>query len=208
MELLRPFLSANSDFFNIGRFSYSKNYSKFWLPYAYAPTFMRTLSIRVGNWCVHWAYASGTDANCEHTGQELMRALSILVRNWCVHWAYESGTDSCTERTYEIWKGPFKKCWAYASGTSAYPYLPRQQLMRTLSIRLRNWCVHWACASGTDWCLSSACESEIKLCIAPPKIKIICLYFSPKVTTPERPYGVKIMKIRAIENLTLGTFKN
>ncbi len=173
---------------------------------------MRALSIRVRNWCVRWAYGSGTDACAEHTGQELMCALSIRVRNWCVHWVYETGTDSCIERTYEICKGPFKTCWAYAS------------LKNMLSIRVRNWCVPWAYASGTDayaehtpkeligamrvcvrnWCVSSACASEIKWCLAPPKIKRISLYFSPKVTYPERLYGVKIMKIRAIENLTLG----
>jgi hypothetical protein len=28
------------------------------------------------------------------------------------------------------------------------------------------------------------------------------MYFSPKVAYPGRPYGVKIMKIRAMENLT------
>ncbi len=144
---------------------------------------MRTLSIRVRNWCVHWAYAPGTDAYCEHTGQELMRALSIRVRNW-----------SCTERTYEIWKGTFKTCWAYASGTDAYTEHTPKELMRALSRRARNWCV------------SSACASEIKWCLAPLKILIISLYFtfSPKVTYPERLYGVKILKIRGIENLTLG----
>ena len=40
--------------------------------------------------------------------------------------------------------------------------------------------------------------------LAPPKVKVTSLYFSPKVTNPERLYGEKIMKIRAIENLTLG----
>ncbi len=33
------------------------------------------------------------------------------------------------------------------------------------------------------------------------KIKVLSLYFSPKVTYPERLYDVKIMKIRAIPNL-------
>ncbi len=61
----------------------------------------------------------------------------------------------------------------------------RQELMRALSIR-------------------SAYASEIELCLAPPKIKVTSLYFSRKVTNPERIYGVKIMKIRAFENLTLG----
>jgi hypothetical protein len=31
-------------------------------------------------------------------------------------------------------------------------------------------------------------------------------FFSPKVAHPRRLYGVKIMKIQAIESLTLGTF--
>ncbi len=47
-----------------------------------------TLSIPVRNWCMHWAYTSGTDVCTKHTHQELMHALSIQVRNWCVHWAY------------------------------------------------------------------------------------------------------------------------
>jgi hypothetical protein len=36
------------------------------------------------------------------------------------------------------------------------------------------------------------------------KVKVMCLYFSPKVTYPERLYGVKIMKIREIARLTFG----
>jgi hypothetical protein len=39
-------------------------------------------------------------------------------------------------------------------------------------------------------------------CPAPPKVKVTSLYFSHKATNPEMLYGVKIMKIRAIENLT------
>ncbi len=100
-----------------------------------------TLSRRVRNWCVHWAWASGTDGCTEHACQELMRMLSIRVRNWCVHWAYASCTNACKERL------PLKKCWAYASGTDAYPEHTGQKLMRLLSIRVRNWCVPWAYAS-------------------------------------------------------------
>jgi hypothetical protein len=70
-----------------------------------------------------------------------------------------------------------------------------QKLMRTLSILGRNWCARSACASEIIWCLAS------------PKIKITSLYFSHKVNHPERLYSVKIMKIPAKENLTLGTFK-
>ncbi len=100
-----------------------------------------TLSMRVRKWCVHWACASGTDACIEHARQELMNTLSIRARNWCVHWAYGSGTNACTERI------PLKKCWAYASGTDAYPEHTGQELMRSLSIRVRNWCVPWAYTS-------------------------------------------------------------
>ncbi len=47
----------------------------------------------------------------------------------------------CTERI------PFKKCWAYASGNDAYPEHTGQELMHSLNIRVRNWCVPWAYAS-------------------------------------------------------------
>ncbi len=68
--------------------------------------------------------------------------------------------------------------WAYESGTGACTEHVCQELVRTLSIRVRNWCLHWACVSGNKF------------------------VFKPKVTYPERLYGVKILKIRAIENLT------
>ncbi len=70
-------------------------------------------------------------------------------------------------------------------GTHVHAESARQELVRALSIR-------------------AACTLEIELCLGPPKIKITSLYFSRKVTNPERLYGVKIMKIRAFENLTLG----
>ncbi len=119
-------------FFNFRCFRYFKNCWKDWIPYAHAPTFMRTLSIRVRNSRACWACASGTDAFAEHTSQELVRALSIRVRvlipdraqslqnmlsirirNWCAPWAYRSGTDACPEHTH-------------------------QELMRMLSMRTRN----------------------------------------------------------------------
>ncbi len=157
---------------------------------------------------LHWAYESGTDACTEHTHKELMLTVSIRVRNWCVRWAYGSGTVACTEHTSQelsthmkFEKVPSKHAehmqqeftpWAYASGNDAYTEHTLKELMHALSMRVRN------------WCLSSACASEIKWCLAPPKIKIVSLGFSPKVTYPERLFGVKIMKIRAIKNLTLG----
>jgi hypothetical protein len=132
------FLVSIAIFLNIGCFRYFKNYKTF----DFLMRMLRPL-------CAHWAYESGTDACTEHTRQELMLTVSIRVRNWCVHWAYESGTDLCTERTYEIWKGPFKTCllWAYASGTDAYAEHTPKELMRALSVRVRNWCVCSACAS-------------------------------------------------------------
>ena len=70
-----------------------------------------------------------------------MRALSMRVRNWCVHWAYVLATNVCTERI------PLKQCWAYASGNDAYPEYTGQELMHSLNIRVRNWCIPWAYAS-------------------------------------------------------------
>ncbi len=64
---------------------------------------IHTLSIRVRNWCIRWAYASGTDAHAECKHQFLTRMLSISVKipnlirafNPCL--AHASGTDACTE---------------------------------------------------------------------------------------------------------------
>ena len=58
---------------------------------------------------------------------------------------------------------PLCVCWAYASGTYAHAQRARQELMRALSIRVRNWCVHWAYASGTNTCTE---RSPFKTCWA------------------------------------------
>jgi hypothetical protein len=65
--------------------------------------------------------------------------------------------------------------------------------MCALSLHVRNKC---ACST---W------ASEIKWCLSLPKIKIKSFYLSPKVTYPERLYGVKIMKIQ-LKISHLGTF--
>jgi hypothetical protein len=52
---------------------------------------------------------------------------------------------------------------------------------------------------GTD-----ACTECTRQELMPGSYKIPSLYFSLKVTNPERLYGVKIMKIWVMENLTLG----
>ncbi len=110
-----------------------------------------TLRTRARHWCMHWAYASGIDAYvfrnwCVHWAYAsgIDAYVSILFRNWCVHWAYATGTNACTEHS------PFKICWAYASGTDVYLVNTGQKLMRTLCLRVRNWCVPWAHGLGTD----------------------------------------------------------
>jgi hypothetical protein len=175
-RLLRPFVGVNSDFFKI--FAVLSITLKIIKNIELLTRMLRLL-------CSHWAYGSGTHVHAERARQELMRALSLRVRNWCVHWAYASCTNVCTEGS------PFKHA-------EQHTHQFRMRTLSKVSIRVRNWCVHWAFVSGT------ACALETKWCLAPPKIKIIILNFSPKVTYPERLYGVKIMKIRAIENLTLG----
>ncbi len=179
MKLLRPFASFISDLLNFRWFRYFKNYRKYWIPYAHAPTFMRTLSIRIRNW-----------AHTECARQELIRALTILtqmlsmrisfpifqmfilntlsmrVRNWRVRWACASETDTYTEHSCQKlmcalsirvrnWRVP----WAYASISYAYAQhkikiqnLKRSSLQHMLSMRVKIWCVHWAYTSGTDAC--------------------------------------------------------
>ena len=51
VELLRPLVSVNNDFIKFFIFEVLKKLLKFVLPYAYAPAFMRKLSIRDRNWC-------------------------------------------------------------------------------------------------------------------------------------------------------------
>ncbi len=80
--------------------------------------------------------------------------------------------------------------WAYGSGTHAHAERARQELMRALSIRVRNWCVHWAYASGTNACTE---RSPFKTCWAYTH-KELMRTLSIRV----RFSGVKIMKIRAI----------
>jgi hypothetical protein len=73
--------------------------------------------------------------------------------------------------------------------------------MLALSVRVRN-CVHGAYASGTY----AHAQRYIKWCLAPKNFLVTMLYFSPKVTDPERLYGLKIIIIRA-KISHLGNFK-
>ncbi len=66
--------------------------------------------------------------------------------------------------------------------------------MRALSVRIRNWCAR------------SACESEIKLCLAPPKVNVTRLYFSPKSPTQKGFMVQKSWKSERWKISHLGTF--
>ncbi len=134
---------------------------------------MRALSMHDRNWCIRWAYESGTDACTEHTRQVLMRAQSAFPSKNAEH------THQGLMRTLSEHTGQELMCslsirvrnwcvpWAYASVSYAYAQhkynnskfekVPSKhaehaikELMRTLSVCVRNWCVHWAYASGTD----------------------------------------------------------
>jgi hypothetical protein len=60
---------------------------------------------------------------------------------------------------------PLRACWAYGSGSHSHAEHARQELMRALSIRVRNWCVHvhWEYVSGSNACLE---HSPCKTCWA------------------------------------------
>ncbi len=53
--------------------------------------------------------------------------------------------------------------WAYGSGTHAHAECACQELMHALSVRVRNWFVHWAYVSGTNACTE---RSPFKTCWA------------------------------------------
>ncbi len=59
-----------------------------------------------------------------------MRALSKWVRNWCLQWAMEHMRQGTNRAQSAV---PLKNA--------------HQELVRTLSIRVRNWREHWAYAS-------------------------------------------------------------
>ncbi len=116
---------------------------------------MRALSLRVRNWCVHWAYTSGTNACTEHSPfkkswaymhQELMRTLSIQSGT-NVPWAYTSGTDSYPEHTHQFLQF-LRRMLSISVKITKFEKI----LSKILRMRGRNWCMHWACVSGTDAC--------------------------------------------------------
>ncbi len=91
---------------NYSAFTERSPFKKFWV---YAPGTEAYRSVLVRNWCIRWAYVSGTDAYpenqiwkdtftsnyAEHKCKELMRELSVHVRKWCVPLAYASEIQWC-----------------------------------------------------------------------------------------------------------------
>ncbi len=95
---------------------------------------MHALSLRLRNWCVRWAYASGADECMEHRSPKLVRALSAVpskhadhtrqkpmcalsmhIRNWCPVHTHQFLTNiPCIRVKLQIWKDLFKTCWAYS----------------------------------------------------------------------------------------------
>ncbi len=140
---------------NFSFFRYLKNYLRFWLPYAYAPAFMRRLSICVRNWCASWAYSQGTGAHAEHTRQELMRMLSIYAS------------------VFPFFKWPFfipsVKITNLKEVPSNHAEHTRKELVRMQSIRVRK----MLSIRISSLRVCSACASETKCGVAPSKIKII-----------------------------------
>ncbi len=122
---------------------------------------------------------------CKHWAQSLQNMLNMHVRNLCVPWAYGSGTDAFAQCARNWWVS-----LAYASVSYAYA----QHKSKKCQILMGPFKPCWAYAQGTD-----ACASEIKWYLAPPKMRITSLYFSPKVTSPEWLFGVKIMPIQVIK---------
>ncbi len=68
------------------------------------------------------------------------------------------------------------------------------QIFANLRICFVLYAYGWEYASGT-YAYSQHAHKKLND-LSPQKIKIINLYFSPKVTDPERLYGVKIMNIQ------------
>jgi hypothetical protein len=123
VELLRTLVSVNNDFLKFLIFEVLKKLLKILLPHAYAPAFMRMLSIRIRNWCASWAYAQGTGAHAEHTRQELMRLLNICISFLIFQWPFI--IEVPTNHAEHV----------------------RKELVRMLNIHVRKWCACWAYAS-------------------------------------------------------------
>ncbi len=145
---------------------------------------MRMLSVRISSLRACSVHASLPDTYAQHGLKALFKfgifllMLSLRVKNWCIHSACASVPD-------------------------AYSQLMHQFLLR---VRISLWCVYSACFEGTAL-LKIRLSIRIRNFAAPNEPLNIFLNFfnfNPKVALPKRLHGVKIIKIQAMENLTLG----
>ncbi len=155
MNLLRPFVSVNSNFLFICCFRYFKNYQN-----------IEFFTHMLQPLCAWLACRSGTDAHPDHTyqfftrmlsinvytehtrqrgpehmSQELVHALSICNRCSCLH------NVQSLQNMLNIQVSNWRVTWAYGSGIDACPKHMDQELMNTLSIQVRNWCIPWSYTS-------------------------------------------------------------
>ncbi len=107
----------------------------------------------LNSWCAcsdlyahteQWAYGSGIDVHPDHTHQFVT----------CMHSMHIS---------FPIFQISFYIPSACAPETDANAELICMERMRALSLRDRNWCVQWACTSGTNACTE---HSPFKTCWA------------------------------------------
>ncbi len=115
---------------------------------------MRALRIQVRNWCVHWA-SIRVRYQCVHRVQSLQNMLSIRIRNWCIPWAYGSGTVAFAEHMHQFLARMLSISVKIPNLKRSLPTMlindhAHKELMRALSMHIRNWCVHCAYTSGTD----------------------------------------------------------
>ncbi len=138
-------------------------------------------------WCQHWAFTSVPDAYAQCSHQFLTCTLSARISSLCA-WS------ACFWGPFQIWN-----FYAYAEHTC-------KKLMCMLRVRISSWWICSACFEGT-----ALLKIRLSICVrnftapnGPLNIFEFFLYFNSKVALPYRFYGVKVMKIRVIENLTLG----
>ncbi len=75
-----------------------------------------------------------------------------MLRPLCTRWAYRSGTDAHPERAGQC---THQFLTPMLSMRISFPIF-QSFILYTLSMRVRKWCLHWACASGTDACIEHA----------------------------------------------------
>ena len=114
------------------------------------------LSIRVRNWSVCSACASGPDAYAQHTLQFLTRMLSMVGRDPLQIWnfyAYAEHTRQELVRMLSLRVRPWCACSAYAPVPDAYAQHTLQFLTRMLSMRIMVCEINFRCVKFCCICM-------------------------------------------------------